>query len=320
MWFNIIMGNHGETGTSGYLDPLVGYQRSALSACGHEVTVVWDDIRPDAINLFFEYFPIPKFVDNVRRLRRASLIKFGIIATELMVGRTIPYAQHGMIYDGDKPTMLRNRIAGYEALSRDVDFVWSWLQRTAEETQQFNTASEFFPVGHVVDVPRGLRRSPKDIDVLFFGTRTPHRERLLDTFRVKGISVVCVGRNFSTGYHSRLKLDSLIDRAKIGLNLNLHGEHETETGIDPRFASCMRIVDMLEREACIVSEHIPLDNPYAGYMQCAEPQDLADVCRALLAEDRWRVAGEEAASRFRVEMDVTKICAPVIERTLEWIQ
>ena len=135
-----------------------------------------------------------------------------------------------------------------------------------------------------------------------------------------GTSVVCVGRNFSAGYHRRLKLDLLIDRAKIGLNLNPHGEHETETGVDPRFASCMRIVEMLERETCVVSEHIPLDNPCADYMQCAEPQDLAETCRTLLAEDRWRPAGEDAASRFRIEMDVTKVCAPVIERTLKWLQ
>jgi len=317
MWFNILVANHGEIATSGYLDPLIGYQRSALSACGHDVTVVWDDFRPDAINLFFEYFPIPKFIDNIRSLRRISSIKFGIIATELIVDHAIPYAQHGMPFDAE---YLRHRIDGYEALSREVDFVWSWLQRTAEETQQYNAASEFFPVGHVVDVPKVLRRSPKDIDVLFFGTRTPHRERLLETLHAKGVSVMCVGRGFSAGYHSRRMLDSLIDRAKIGLNLNLHGEHETENSVDPRFASCMRIIDMLERETCIVSEHIPLDNPYAGYMQGAEPQDLAETCRALLADDRWRAAGEDSAARFRVEMDVTKICAPVIDRTLEWIQ
>jgi len=320
MWFNIVMVNHDETGKTEYLDPLIGYQRSALSACGHEVTVVWDDIRPNAINLLFEYFVLPKFVESITSLRRSSPIKFGIIATELIVAGTIPYAQHGMPFDGDKAAMLRNRIAGYEALARNVDFVWCWLERTSVETSQCNAGSEFFPVGHVVDVPRSLRRSPKDIDVLFFGTRTPHRERLIDLLRAQGLSMVCVGRGFSTGFYSRQKLLSLIDRAKIGLNLNLHGEHETESGIDPRFASCMRIVDMLERETCIVSEHIPLDNPYAGYMNCAEPHDLAETCRALLTGDRWRAAGEDAAARFRVEMDVTKICAPVIDRTLEWIQ
>jgi hypothetical protein len=320
MWFNIVMANHDETGTTEYMDPLIGYQRSALSACGHEVTVVWDDIRPDAINLFFEYFTNPKFIDNICSQRRSSPVKFGVIATELIVARTIPYAKHGMPFDGDKAAMLRSRIDGYEALSREVDFVWSWLQRTAEETQQYNAVSEFFPVGHIVDVPRVLRRSPKDIDVLFFGTRTPHRERLLDSLHARGVMAVCVGRGFSAGYYSRQKLLSLIDRAKIGLNLNLHGEHETANGVDPRFASCMRIVEMLERETCIVSECIPLDNPYAGYMQCAEPQDLAEACRSLLAEDRWRSAGEDAASRFRVEMDVTKVCAPVIERSLERLQ
>jgi hypothetical protein len=318
VWFNIVLENHDETGRTGYLDPLIDYQRSALSACGHEVTVVWDDLRLDAVNLLFEYFPNPAFVDRIHGLRRASRFRLGIVATELIVAHTIPYAQHGMpFFGGDKATMLRNRLDGYAALSREVDFVWCWLQRTADETERYNAASAFFPVGHVFDVPRILRRSPRDIDVLFFGTHTPHRAHLLESMRANGVSVVCVGRGFHDGFCSKQKLDSLIDRAKIGLCMNLHGEHETAARVDPRFASCMRVVEMLKRETCIVSEQIPLDNPYTDYMRCAEPAALAETCRHMLADDRWRSAGQEAAARFRTEMDVRKVCAPVIERTLD---
>jgi hypothetical protein len=310
------MGNHGEAASSGYLDPWIEYMRGALSRCGHEVTVVWNAVRPEAVNLLFEFFLDPGLVENIVSVRRSSSIKFGVVATELIVGSSIPYAKYSMLLDDD---MIRARIQGFESLSRSVDFVWSWLQRTADETRRHNLVSEFFPVGHVAEVPARLRRSPKDIDLLFFGMRTLHRDHILDLLRSRGLNVTCVGRGFPAGYRSRRMLESLIDRAKIGLNLNLHAGRDPDCVVDPRFASCIRIVDMLERDTCVVSEDIPLDNPYAGYMQSAHPEALADTCLELLSKQQWRAAGQAAARRFRAEMDVTRICGPVVQRTLACI-
>jgi hypothetical protein len=310
--FNIAMGNHGDAVSTASLDPLVEYMRGALSICGYEVTVGWDTIRPDAVNLLFEYFVDRNLVDNIVSLRRRSSVKFGIVATDLIVGSSIPDAKYSMPLDGH---MVPNRIQGFETLAREVHFVWSWLQRTADAARRHNPVSECFPVGHVAEVPARLRRSPRDIEVLFLGMRTPHRDRVLDALRSHGLKVVCVGQGFPSEHHSRRILESLIDRSKIGLNLNLLSEREL-SDIDPRFASGMRIVSFLERETCVVSEETPLDNPYKGYMHSAEPEAIAETCRALLSGDRWRSAGRDFTKRFREEMDASKICGPVVARTL----
>jgi len=322
--FNIAMGNHGGTASSGSLDALIEYMRGALSLCEHEVTVGWEAIRPDAVNLLFEHFPDRTFVDKITSLKRSSSTRFGIIATDLIVASTIPGAKYSTpLHDDvddvgdvvDIDAMIRNRIQGFEALSREVDFVWSWLPRTADEARRHNPVSEFFPVGHVAEIPAKLRRSPKDVDVLFLGTRTPHRERILDALRSQGLEVLCVGRGFPSAYRSRRMLDSLIDRSKIGLNLNLHSVRESSDP-GPRFVSCMRIVGLLEREACVVSEETPLDNPYKDYMHSAKPEAIAETCRALLAGDLWRDAARNSTERFRAEMDASQICGPVVARTL----
>jgi len=316
MWFNFVMRNHGATAGGEYLSPLTDYMRATMGACGHETTLVQDEIYPSAINVFFEYFTDPAFVEQVLELRRAHGLKIGVIATELMIGGTIPYAKHGMPWSGDKQTYLEQRVAGFERFASGVDFVWSWLERTAQQYRDCASASRFFPVGHVAGCSPATHSSPKDIDVMFFGTRTPHRTAVLESFRAHGIKVVCVGRGFPVGYLSKSYLASLMDRAKIGLNLNLHAEDDTVDGIDPRFASCMRIVEMLERQLCIVSEVIPLDNPYRDFMRSESPERLALACKELLSDGAWQRAGEIASAKFRTQMSVVDICKPVIDVTL----
>jgi hypothetical protein len=320
MWFNFVMKNHGDTAAGDYLAPLTDYMRGALGRCGHETTVVRDEIYGGAINMFFEFFIEMPFVHHVLGLRKTHGLKIGVVATELMVGGSIPYGRHGILWNKDrKAIMLSHRMAGFDAFARGADFVWAWLERTAEEYRGVSPVSRFFPVGHVYAPPACVRGAPKDIDVLFYGTLTPHRAAVLASFRAAGIAVTCVGRGFDSGYKSKSYLDSLMDRAKIGLNLNLHAEDDTEGGVDPRFASCMRITEMLDRETCIVSEEIPLDNPYRGYMRSARPEELAQACRALLDSGAWREAGRAHAVAFRKEMDVERICRPVVDETLALI-
>jgi len=82
----------------------------------------------------------------------------------------------------------------------------------------------------------------------------------------------------------------------------------------------MRITEMLNHDLCVVSEDFPFDNPYADYLQSVAPSDIPAGCRYLLRDEAWRAEGEESAARFREEMDVKKICAPVINQTLDALE
>lgn len=319
MWFNLVMVNHGATASGEYLSPLIAYMRSSLSKCGHEVTVVSGNVYPEAINLFFEYFPDRQFIDSLLTLKKSASLRIGIVATELIVGGAIPYAKYGMPFNGDQQAMLRNRIAGFEALMDKVDFVWFWLHRTYLEYKNRCRVSDYFPVGYVCHESKIYRKSPKNLDVVFFGTNTPHRLEMLDAMRAQGVAVTRFGRGFDEGFLTQSMLDSMMDRAKIGLNLTLHARHDSPNKVDPRFASCLRVTEMLNREMCIVSENIPMDNPYQNYMHSVEPEALAWKCRELLEQGAWSAEGEAAAERFQKEMDVSEICRPVIERTLKAI-
>lgn len=320
MWFNIVTNNHGSLNDcAANLHLTIKYFREAISACGHEVTVEHEMVYKEAINLYFEHFFNDDFYKKIIAIKRQHGLRMGLITTELVVDGTIPYARHGIRAgaEKDKAAYIARRVAGQEIAARDMDFVWSMIERTSVGCRKFNPISEFFPVGHTGSVPTTVRRSPKDIDVCFFGAKTPHRERVLQALAAQGLRVVAVGGGFPQGYLPEDWLNSLLDRSKIGLNLTLHARDESVGDVDPRFASCIRLAEMLGREVCIVSEHIPLDNPYAAFTLSAPPDGLAALCREVVDGGRWRQFGPSAAAAFRTAMDAGTICAPVIERTLK---
>jgi len=324
MRFHILLGNHGNSYQSlQLLGPLVSYLRSALSVCGHEVTVAREAWDADAVNLLLENFPHPEFWSaEIRKVRQDYGYVVGVVATELMVNGVIPYGKQGIHLAAgtqdarEQEDYLLRRMEGFNAIAPEVDFVWSFVERTAREYEGRCRLSKFFPVGHVAPLPEDQRRAPRDIDVAFFGSMTPHRTAVLGELgRHAGLNVVAVGRGTPAGVLPDYVIFSLLDRAKIGLNLTLCAVDESP-GVDPRFASCVRVVHMLERDLCVVSEDIPLDNPYRNYMVSSPPAELANACLRLLKSGEWRERGVRMASRFREEMQVAKVCTPVIDATL----
>jgi len=321
MWFNLVMNNH-DDGAFVNMYQVIKYMREALSLCGHEVTVSWSELYDEAVNLYFERFDQVGEAGWARRLgelRQRRNFRVGVVATELMLNGTIPYASRGITYDGKADSSgvrLKARMDGFHAVLKEVDFVWAFLERTAGEYRERVRMCEFFPVGCVEIVDAKKRRAPRDLDIVFFGKATPHRATVIESLAASGLKVLPVGEGWQMGYCPPTLLESLLDRAKIGLNLTLHAAEDTINGIDPRFASCMRVVEMLSRNVLIVSETIPLDNPYRGYM-CEElPRKLPDLCRFLLDKDRWKAAAEVRTETFRTQMDVVRVCKPVIDRTL----
>ncbi len=324
MWFNIVMNNGTGGPPATYVNaaPLALYLRTMLSACGHDVTIVPTQAHAGAINLFFEGFNDPQeFRQRMQTYRREHGLRFGIVATELMIDNTIPYARDGITYQqdisaADRSAFLAHRVHAFESVMEEADFVWCWLERTAQWYQGRKTPVWFLPVGYAGGAPGpDLRRSPKDIEVLHFGKLTPHRISLLEGMQNAGLDVTAIGPGSSWGWVPEYMMQSLIDRSKIGLNLTLHS-FAPEDRIDPRFASCMRMVEWLSRDVLVLSEEIPLDNPYHRYIASAPVDDLANMARHLLQSGLWRTLGPANGARFRAEMDVTRICKPLVDATL----
>ena len=74
------------------------------------------------------------------------------------------------------------------------------MQRTADAYRSRTRVCELLPFGSVGEVADDVRRSPKDIDVLFVGKNTPHRTKVLQMMAEKGVAVVPIGHRFQSGW------------------------------------------------------------------------------------------------------------------------
>ena len=197
---------------------------------------------------------------------------------------------------------------GFDAILSEIDFLWPLMQRTADAYRWRTRVCELLPFGSVGEVADDVRRSPKDIDVLFVGKNTPHRTKVLQMMAKKG-GGSAHRSPFSKWLAGAAIVESMLDRAKIGLNLTLHGLEDDEIGVDPRFASCQRVTDMLSRDICVVSEEIPFDNPYAEFMVWLRRlRRLPIIAGNISLAGRGARTGASSAAEFHAAMDVQKVC------------
>jgi hypothetical protein len=319
---NFLLHNHGPVRqTAPTLEPLLNYFWGALASLGFSVTVSDEKHDPNAVNVYFEYFLDERFLHKLFAFKKHYGLKLGVVATELIIGDDIPYMRDGVLHfspgdlqksSGDTAVEAsRLRVKNLLTFAPRFDFVWSLLERTQALMSRHNPHSYLFPVGYRPP-SRPVAAGAKDIDVLFFGTITPRRAAFLDEIRASGLNVVCAGRNTEMGYVPAFILDTLIDRAKIVLNLTLSEQAETE-GVDPKFVSCLRVASALSRGALVVSEIIPEDNPYTPFMVNCERARLPSHCAELVGSGQYAVLATRNFDRFRQEMSAEKVDAAAAE-------
>jgi hypothetical protein len=319
MLFNIVLANLGDLSfISTRMGPAINYFKKTLSLCGHDVVISHTAVRSDSVNLFFEHFLSTNWADDFKKLRGGG-IRVGIITTEVMINNSIPYQTHGINYGISQQhniDTVQQRLNGFNLALQEVDFLWSMSQRTSKEYNDKIKIHKFFPTGCIEILKPEIRRSVKDIDVLFFGKKTPHRVSVLKTLQENEVKVLAIGAGWDSGYMPDIFLESLIDRSKICLNLTLHARDDSSSDIDPRFASSLRITDILSRGALVVSESIPEDNSYANYMISDELHILPVVCKNIIDSGSWVELATENSKNFEKQMNVVDICKPIIDQTL----
>jgi hypothetical protein len=195
-----------------------------------------------------------------------------------------------------------------------LDFVWSILQRTQEYYKLLAPLCHYFPIGSIDRFIAKNSRIPKDIDLIFFGKSTEFRLGIIEKLEKTGKVVRAFGKGFETGYLDNLVVKSLLDRSKIGLCLGFDDYRDTTSDVDFRFVSRTRLPQMLYQRVCVLSETVPLDNPYAAYMVSCPSGEIVNKACELLDGEAWLETGQAFCEKFFLEMDVGKICASPIEK------
>lgn len=154
--------------------------------------------------------------------------------------------------------------------------VWDYSQTNIERLAAWQVDRlTHVPVGYVPELTR-IASVPEDIDVLFYGSRSPRRQAVLDALRARGFRI-----EYPFGVYGAAR-DALIARSKIVLNMHLYEANVFEI---------VRVSYLLANRRVVVSE--PGANPaedgdLGAGIAFAAYDDLVDRCTELLGDDGAR--------------------------------
>lgn len=131
------------------------------------------------------------------------------------------------------------------------------------------------PLGFSESFPKVTLKPERDIDVLFFGSMSPRRAKVLRECSARGLKVQALFGVFGK------ELESYVARAKVVLNVHYYTE--------PACFEYARVVPLLHSGVCVVTEDSPEEN-LIGHS--ASYEDLADECAYVVKHNYFRRSGE----------------------------
>jgi hypothetical protein len=147
----------------------------------------------------------------------------------LLVGHTmfLPPSESRRIAENGRPYIVfqvealhetegfLSRHPGYWELLQGASQIWNYSEANVAILKERGlTNVHYIPLGHAQKLERVVFAPERNIDVLFFGTLTPRRRRVLDGLRERGIRAEF---HFATYGAAR---NALISRAKVLLNMH----------------------------------------------------------------------------------------------------
>jgi hypothetical protein len=242
-----------------------------LEDLGHDVLMSGKQLDTTRFNLIVgAYFLSPA---DMRRVTQSGL-EFAHVNTEIVARDTLNFNPQKVDFMGSYlPSMQAGK------------FVWDVVLDNLEEHRRYGTRAHFLRWGWHPKL-EDIEQREKSLDFYFFGMMSARRAQIVDELQRAGF----VGMADATcPYFVR---NDRIARAKVNLNI-VQDEKYTHV-------NSFRICYLANNRAAILSE---AETDPAGYLAFAQvvhrKEEIAGALRELLADNRWKAAGEAAYEKFR---------------------
>ena len=252
-------------------EELVQSLAQSLSDLGHTCTVRQNGFAAGAVNILLG--------STIFASRHHSLAR-------ALEGK--PYILYQLEWLHDKDGLLSEWPEYWEIL-RNAGTIWDYSLVGADYLRAHGLRNvHHLPPGFHRSLEAFRPRPNPDIDVLFFGSPHPRRQRILDALKAHGLNVVALHDAFGE------RRNRYIARAKIVLNIRAwHGPTPLET---------VRLSFLLANRVFVVSEETN-DNPYEDGVVYAPYAALVDTCLGYLQRppaerDRIAANGYLAVRKF----------------------
>ncbi|WP_067667009.1 hypothetical protein [Nocardia miyunensis] len=162
--------------------------------------------------------------------------------------------------------------------------VWDYSRYNIEQLRHHGIEAHYVPVGYHPALRRVPRVAEEDIDVLFYGFRTPRRMGILSALRRAGLKVEYREDTFGR------RLDPIIARAKVVLSM--HGRSDYHP------LESVRVGYLMSNSKAVVAEvnHKDDDDELGEGIAGVRFPRLVDTCVDLVRDDDARI--ELAAKGF----------------------
>lgn len=265
---------------------------SSIRSLGHVCDLTVNSLDDQALNIVFGGHLLNR--DAARQIA-SSGARYVAHQSEWLTlgpdGQTVVSSFQGASFEPN----CRAFFAGAELVWEAYDHNVGLLEKLDIPRERFRRLAS---VGFHQDLVDVTHRpwAEKDVDVLFFGSVTPRRARVIDAL-AQNLRVVAV-LDAPAAFRN-----DLIARAK--LNLNLHASDEF------RHLSLSRVSVLLNNCCAVVSERAETNPELHPLMVMAEYDRLVETCHELLARPDLPVLAEQSFERYR-QMPMADLVRPLI--------
>jgi hypothetical protein len=243
----------------------------ALESLGHSCVMCCNQVEPDRINIVFggHLLSKPEQVDAI-----AGACEYIAIQHEIL-------NINGINLTGDVQRLQQV----YLPFLRRASIVWEGIPQNLEPLRQLGIRSAFFRGGYHPWLRDVRPKRDRDIDFLFYGSITPHRQHLLRALSDRGHKVVGV---FDT---RPLHRNDLIARTKVHL--------APVQGSGMEHFAYGRVGYLLNNHGLVVVERCQNQEWLEHCFITASERNWVDICeQTLMRKDRDEIC-DEFSERFQ---------------------
>jgi hypothetical protein len=189
----------------------------------------------------------------------------------------LPLASDAILYNLEQVDAASNWLSSDLLKMFRHHTLWDYSSRNATAFRACDVkVAQVVPVGYAKELTRIQLAADPDIDVLFFGSMNPRRQKVIDDMRAIGLRVEAVFGIYGA------KRDALIARAKLLLNVHFY---------EAKVLEIVRISYLLANQCVVLSERgsdPQEDAMMSDGVAFADYQNLARRARELIESPEER--------------------------------
>ena len=268
----------------------------SLESLGHDVICTRNSFAKDRINILATAYNLDS--QNANILIK-SKVNYVVYQTEVLSAKGI-----NVFYD--KTANVRSALGGKKAIQTylrvlsNSRMVWDCFSFNKNFLSKLNIDCGLIRHGYHPNLEGQPKKQNLDLDLLFFGSLTPYRKRILDALNKKGYKLAVLS------LEPPLFRDDCLRRTKLNLSIRANPQGMSHL---PHF----RVLTGLYHHTLTVSEICSEQKWMEDMVMMVPPEQLVETCDRILQSGEWEERAQKCRANF-LQKPMTEYLRPLVAR------